>query len=48
MWRLVEHLEGSCVYVNQEFSFIGSIAARVVAVWVKGQKVRLTGSSTIE
>lgn len=39
MWRLVEHLKGTCVYVRQELSYIGSIAARVVAVWVGGQKV---------
>lgn len=39
MWRLVEHLEGSCVSINQEISFIGSIAAKVVSIYVKGQKV---------
>jgi hypothetical protein len=45
MWRLVEKLEGkgknTCLYVGQELSFLGSVAARVTAIHMDGKKVRL-------
>jgi hypothetical protein len=44
MWRIIEQLEangkGSCIYVGQEVSFLESVAARVTAIHVNGQKVR--------
>jgi hypothetical protein len=39
MWRLVEQLEGTCVYVGQEVSFLGSTAARITGVHLNGKKV---------
>jgi DEP domain-containing protein 5 len=43
MWRLVEKLEGkgknTCLYVGQEISFLGSVAARVTTIHVNGKKV---------
>jgi DEP domain-containing protein 5 len=39
MWRLGEQLQDQCVHIDQEIPFIGSIAARVSAVYVSGQKV---------
>ncbi|PCH37632.1 hypothetical protein WOLCODRAFT_113862 [Wolfiporia cocos MD-104 SS10] len=40
MWRLSSHLFGQCVYVEQEISFIGVIAAKVQAIYnTKGSKV---------
>ncbi|THH20912.1 hypothetical protein EW146_g569 [Bondarzewia mesenterica] len=39
MWRLSEQLVGQCVHVDQEISFIGSVVAKVDAIYVKGEKV---------
>ncbi|EGN95758.1 hypothetical protein SERLA73DRAFT_162510 [Serpula lacrymans var. lacrymans S7.3] len=39
MWRLSEHLVGQCVFVDQEISFIGVIAAKVKNIYAKGQKL---------
>lgn len=39
MWRLERHLVGQCVYVDQEISFIGVIAAKVQAIYIRGKKV---------
>ncbi|KAI6045628.1 hypothetical protein EDC04DRAFT_2877047 [Pisolithus marmoratus] len=39
MWRLGEHLVGQCVFVEQEISFIGVIAAKVQNIHVNGNKV---------
>ncbi|KAI6166822.1 hypothetical protein EDD17DRAFT_1095190 [Pisolithus thermaeus] len=39
MWRLGEHLVGQCVFVEQEISFIGVIAAKVQNIYVNGNKV---------
>jgi hypothetical protein len=39
MWRLGKHLVGQCVFVDQDVSFIGMIAAKVQSIYVKGQKV---------
>ncbi|KAI6150578.1 hypothetical protein BKA82DRAFT_12489 [Pisolithus tinctorius] len=39
MWRLGEHLVGQCVFVEQEISFIGVIAAKVQNIYVNGKKV---------
>ncbi|EIW84767.1 hypothetical protein CONPUDRAFT_87316 [Coniophora puteana RWD-64-598 SS2] len=39
MWRLTEHLVGQCVYVDQEISFIGIIAAKISAIFIDGEKV---------
>jgi DEP domain-containing protein 5 len=39
MWRLTEHLEGSCVHVGQEVTFIGAIAAKVMSIYVDGKSV---------
>ena len=32
MWRLERHLVGQCLYLEQDISFIGVIAAKVNAV----------------
>lgn len=39
MWRLGQHLVGKCVYVDQDISFIGVIAAKVTAIHVGGHRV---------
>lgn len=39
MWRLGKHLVGQCVFVDQDISFIGVIAAKVQNIYVKGQQV---------
>ncbi|KAG8217784.1 hypothetical protein J3R82DRAFT_5946 [Butyriboletus roseoflavus] len=39
MWRLGKHLVGQCVFVDQDISFIGVIAAKVQNIFVKGQQV---------
>ncbi|KAH9950328.1 hypothetical protein B0H21DRAFT_567129 [Amylocystis lapponica] len=39
MWRLSSHLVGQCVYLEQEISFIGVIAAKVQAIYIGGKKV---------
>ncbi|KAI6036401.1 hypothetical protein BKA83DRAFT_4162318 [Pisolithus microcarpus] len=39
MWRLGEHLVGQCVFVEQEISFIGVIAAKVQNIYVNGKQV---------
>ena len=39
MWRLGQYLVGKCVYVDQDISFIGVIAAKVTAVYVGGHRV---------
>ncbi|KAF8559857.1 hypothetical protein OG21DRAFT_1402488 [Imleria badia] len=39
MWRLGKHLAGQCVFVDQDISFIGVIAAKVQSIYVKGQQV---------
>ncbi|KAH7889491.1 hypothetical protein F5I97DRAFT_1800751 [Phlebopus sp. FC_14] len=39
MWRLGEHLVGQCVFVEQEISFIGVIAAKVQNIYINGRKV---------
>jgi len=41
MWRLAQHLVGKCIYVDQDISFIGVIAAKVTAIYVEGHKVGL-------
>ncbi|EIN07073.1 hypothetical protein PUNSTDRAFT_114572 [Punctularia strigosozonata HHB-11173 SS5] len=38
MWRLGESLVGHAVYVGQEISFLGSIAAKIQALYVNGSK----------
>lgn len=42
MWRLGQHLVGKCVYVDQDISFIGFIAAKVTAIYVGGHRVGIT------
>jgi hypothetical protein len=42
MWRLVEQLESTCVYVGQEVSFLGSSAARITGIHLNGKKVAPT------
>ena len=44
MWRLGKHLVGQCVFVDQDISFIGVIAAKVQSIYVKGKQV---GSITL-
>jgi len=39
MWRLGQYLVGKCVYVDQDISFIGVIAAKVTAIYVGGHRV---------
>jgi hypothetical protein len=39
MWRLGQHLIGKCVYVDQEISFMGVIAAKVTSIYVGGHRV---------
>ncbi|KAI0053949.1 hypothetical protein FA95DRAFT_1600463 [Auriscalpium vulgare] len=39
MWRLSEQLAGQCLHIGQEVSFIGSVAAKVDAIYVHGEKV---------
>ncbi|KAI0692639.1 hypothetical protein C8T65DRAFT_72808 [Cerioporus squamosus] len=39
MWRLGRDLVGQCLYVEQQVSFIGVIAAKVQALYIDGQKV---------
>ncbi|OAX41560.1 hypothetical protein K503DRAFT_863759 [Rhizopogon vinicolor AM-OR11-026] len=39
MWRLVEHLVGQCVFVEQEISFINVIAAKIQSIYINGRKV---------
>ena len=45
MWRLGKHLAGQCVFVDQDISFIGVIAAKVQSIYVKGQQVGATALS---
>lgn len=45
MWRLGQHLVGKCVYVDQDISFIGVIAAKVTAIYVGGHRVGVEQSS---
>ena len=45
MWRLGKHLVGQCVFVDQDISFIGVIAAKVQSIHVKCQQVCLTALS---
>ncbi|KAH7914031.1 hypothetical protein BJ138DRAFT_1123902 [Hygrophoropsis aurantiaca] len=40
MWRLAEHLVGQSVFVGQEISFIGVIAAKIQNIYMKGRKMR--------
>jgi len=42
MWRLGKYLVGQCVYVEQEISFIGAVAAKIQNIYIDGQKVRLS------
>lgn len=44
MWRLGQHLVGQCVYVDQDISFIGVIAAKVSSIYIGGKKVGLLWS----
>ncbi|KAJ3997507.1 hypothetical protein F5050DRAFT_1394215 [Lentinula boryana] len=39
MWRMGKHLVDQCIYAEQEVSFIGSIAAKIKDIYIKGQKV---------
>ena len=39
MWRMGQNLVGKCVYVDQDISFIGVIAAKVTAIYAGGHKV---------
>ena len=39
MWRLGRDLVGQCLYVEQQVSFIGVIAAKVQALYIGGKKV---------
>jgi hypothetical protein len=39
MWRLCQHLVGECVYVDQDISFIGVIAAKISSIYINGKKV---------
>ncbi|OCH92225.1 hypothetical protein OBBRIDRAFT_464550 [Obba rivulosa] len=39
MWRLERHLVGQCVYLEQEISFIGVIAAKVQNIFIDGMEV---------
>jgi hypothetical protein len=38
MWRLGEHLVKQCVYMNQDITFIGSIAAKIQSIYINGNK----------
>lgn len=40
MWRLGKQLQGKCVHVDQEISFVGSLAGRVQNIYINGQSVR--------
>jgi hypothetical protein len=40
MWRLCQHLVGQCVYVDQDISFIGVIAAKISNIYIDGKKVK--------
>ena len=39
MWRLGRDLVGQCLYVEQQVSFIGVIAAKVQTLYIGGKKV---------
>ena len=39
MWRLGRALVGRCLYVEEQVSFIGVIAAKVQALYIGGKKV---------
>ncbi|KAJ3889305.1 hypothetical protein GG344DRAFT_89506 [Lentinula edodes] len=39
MWRMGKYLVDQCIYVEQEVSFIGSIAAKIKDIYIKDQKV---------
>jgi DEP domain-containing protein 5 len=40
MWRLGEHLNGQCIFTNQEVTFIGNaIVAKIQAIFINGSKV---------
>nr|VWP02315.1 Atg26p [Ganoderma boninense] len=39
MWRLARDLVGQCLYIDQQVSFIGVIAAKVQALYSNGMKV---------
>lgn len=39
MWRLGQHLVGQCVYLDQDISFIGVIAAKISSIYIGGKKV---------
>ena len=47
MWRLGQHLVGKCVYVDQEISFMGVIAAKVTAIYVGGHRVGTDATSSV-
>ncbi|TFK30294.1 hypothetical protein FA15DRAFT_726373 [Coprinopsis marcescibilis] len=39
MWRLGEYITGQCVYVNQEVTFLGGIAAKIQGIYIGGKPV---------
>lgn len=39
MWRLGKELVGKCVYVGQDVTFIGNVAAKIQCVYIAGEKV---------
>lgn len=39
MWRLGEQLVGQCIYTNQEVNFIGSVAAKILNIYIGDKKV---------
>ncbi|KAF9014224.1 hypothetical protein BDQ17DRAFT_1386700 [Cyathus striatus] len=39
MWRIGEHLVGQYVYVDEEISFVGSVAAKIQNIFIGGKKV---------
>ncbi len=41
MWRLSQHLVGQCIYKNQEISFLNSIAVKIQAIYIGGEKVHV-------
>lgn len=41
MWRLGEQLVGQCVHVDQQVPFLGSMVAKVTAIYIGGEKVNI-------
>lgn len=42
MWRIAATLQGQCIHMGQEISFLGSVAGTITAIYIKGAKVDIS------